>query len=175
MSSEVIDTNVLTIATGVQQGWSRPRIPLSDLRLIQKVHSWVKDFRSDPTRHLVMDGEQTILKEYSGPGNMPDFHHYGREVVSHKFLTGAVKWVLLSYIDNGSERVACLPPEVEPLVHDLGDRKMIAAAAEAETRIVNACDGDWEKEEVRRALAQMGVSVLQLLSDAERSTCRERK
>lgn len=174
MSVEVIDTNVLTIATGLQQGWSRPRIPLSDLKLIQKVHNWVKDFRSDPTRHLVMDGEQTILKEYSGPGNMPAFQHYGREVVAHKYSTGAVEWVLLNYVDHGFERVACLPANVEPLVHDLGDRKMIAAAAAAKTHIVNACDGDWEKDDEQRALAMMGVSVVQILSPVERSACRQR-
>jgi hypothetical protein len=175
MSAEVVDTNVLTIATGLMEGWVHPRIPLSDLRLIKKVHDWVKAFRADPVRHIVMDGEQTILGEYKKPGNMPEFHHYGRGVVHYKYSMNAVSWVQLEYMNNGTERVARLPTEIESLVHDLGDRKMIAAASQAGAPIVNACDGDWEKESERRALEKMRVSVVQILTDDERAQCRERK
>ena len=174
MSNEVIDTNVLTIASAPMAGWVRPRIPLAELALIRKVFEWVKAFRDDDKRHLVMDRGQTILEEYKSRGNMPEFRHYGRQVVQHKFSTGATYWVDLEYWNNGNERVARLPEAVEELVHDLGDRKMIAAAAEAEASICNACDSDWSNPNEQRALGMMGVEVVQILTDDERVHCRER-
>ena len=169
MNSEVVDTNVLTIGSAPMDGWVHPRIPLAERALIQKVFAWVRAFREDASRHLVMDQEQTILKEYKSRGNMPDFGHYGQRVVQHKFSTGAVTWVDLEYWNNANERVARLPMEVEALVHDLGDRKRIAAAAQAP--IVNACDSDWSHPKEQRALERMGVEVVQISSDDEREHC----
>lgn len=63
--AEVVDTNVLVVATGAVLGWTRPRIPTDDREAIQKVHDWVVAFRSDATRYLVMDlPRRTILEEY---------------------------------------------------------------------------------------------------------------
>jgi hypothetical protein len=174
MSSEVIDTNVLTIASAPFAQWVHPRIPLADLRLVQKVLNWVRAFREDSDRHLVMDHGRSILDEYESRGNMPEFLHYGRQVVHHKMTTNSTAWVTLEYRDNGSEKVACLPPEVEALIHDLGDCKMIAAASCADAPIVNACDSDWTNENEQRALDLMGVSVTQILTADERAQCRER-
>lgn len=172
MSPEVVDTNVLTIGSAPLAGWVHPRIPLAEKILVQKVFQWLRAFREDPTRHLVMDDEQTILAEYKSRGNMPEFTLYGRQVVQHKISTGATRWVTLEYWANGDERVARLPAEVETLLHDLGDRKMVAAAAAAKAPIVNACDGDWSHENERRALELMSVRVVQILSDGERADCR---
>lgn len=174
MKPEVIDTNALTIASAPMAGWVHPRIPLAEKVLVQKVFDWISTFREDPNRHLVMDYEQTILDEYKSRGNMPEFNHYGRQVVQHKITTGATCWVTLEYWSNGDERVARLPPEVEALLHDLGDRKMIAAASAAGAPIVNACDSDWTDSNEQRALEMMGVEVVQILSAEERKTCRER-
>lgn len=172
MSSEVIDTNVLTIASAPAAGWVHPRIPLAELALIQRVFKWVKAFREDASRHMVMDRGQTILEEYKSRGNMPEFGHYGRRVVQHKISTGKVTWVDLEYWNNGDERVAKLPEDVEALVHDLGDRKMIGAAAAAQAPIVNACDSDWSDKKEQRALGMMGVEVVQVLTDDERKHCQ---
>ena len=174
MGREVIDTNVLTIATALHAGWGHPRIPLAEIELVRKVFEWVRAFKEDPSRHLVMDQGRTIRKEYASRNNMPDFFHYGLQVVQHKFDTNATCWVDLEYWDNGDERVARLPEEVEPLVHDLGDRKMIAAAAKAGACIVNACDSDWTGEKEQRALKMMGVEVVQILSESERAHCKGR-
>ena len=140
--------------------------------MILKVLKWVKAFRNDPSRQLVMDGEHSILSEYKSRGNMPDFQHFGRQVVHHKFSTNAIRWVALKYWNNGDERVAHLPENVESLLHDLGDRKMVAAAAAAEAPIVNACDSDWTNENEQKALELMGVTVVQILTDEERAACR---
>lgn len=174
MSREVVDTNVLTIASAPMAGWGHPRIPLAELALVQKVFDWVRVFRDDVERQLVMDLGQTIHEEYKSRGNMPEFGHYGRQVVQHKFSTGATHWVELEYWNNGDERVARLRPEVEALVHDLGDRKMIAAAAAAGGPIVNACDSDWTNANEQRALQLMAVELVQVLTDDERSHCRGR-
>jgi len=172
MSPEVLDTNVLTIGSAPLADWVHPRIPLAEKILVQKVFQWLRTFREDPTRHLVMDDEQTILAEYKSRGNMPEFMLYGRQVVQHKISTGATRWVTLAYWANGDERVARLPAEVETLLHDLGDRKMVAAAAAAKAPIVNACDSDWSHENERRALELMSVRVVQILTDEERADCR---
>ncbi|MBU0550833.1 hypothetical protein KKF91_17685 [Myxococcota bacterium] len=173
MSPEVVDTNVLTIASAPAAGWVHPRIPLAELSLILKVLQWVMAFRDDHCRLLVMDVGKTIFEEYSSHSNMPEFLHYGRQVVQHKFSTGAAYWVELEYWNNGSERVARLPTEIEDLVHDLGDRKMIAAASKASAPIVNACDSDWSNLNEQRALQIMHVRLIQVLTAQERAHCRE--
>lgn len=172
MSREVIDTNVLTIASAPAAGWVHPRIPLAELRLIDKVFRWVKAFRDDPTRHIVLDLGGTIDAEYKSPQNMPEFMMYGRQVIAHKFQTCAVHMVELEYWNNGDERVARLPPEIEALIHDLGDRKMIAAACTAGATLVNACDSDWTAPGESEALALLGIELTQILTDDERTHCR---
>lgn len=157
----------------MEQGWTRPRIPLDDLVLIRRVFDWVESFRADEARLLVMDKpEQTILGEYR---SKLETHHYGRKVVQHKFDTGALAIAQLSYTANGAELVAVLPPEVEALLHDLGDRKMVAAAYEAKAPIINATDSDWTEPAVQEALGHLGVTVVQLLTDEERAGCKTRE
>jgi hypothetical protein len=174
MSREVIDTNVLTIASAPSEDWFHPRIPLSELRLVFKVLQWVQAFGAAVGRHLVMDVGGTILEEYGSARNMPDHGMYGRQVVQAKFDRGQVHFVDLTYWNNGFERVAHLPKEVEALVHDLGDRKMLAAAYEASAQLVNACDGDWTEPPVVQALDLLELRLVQVLSDAERVHCRTR-
>lgn len=169
MSAEVIDTNVLTIASAPQAGWVHPRIPLTRPELVLKVLDWVSAFRDDPERRLVLDLAGTLLVEYHD--NMDDFMSYGRQVVQHKIQTSAVRWVDLAYQMNGDERVARLPEEVEALLHDLGDRKIVAAAFEASACLVNACDGDWTEPGPAAALALLGIPLVQILTDDERGDC----
>lgn len=170
-SRKVIDTNVLTVATGAMEGWSRPRIPVDDVRIIQKVYSWVKSFR-ESSDVLVLDCDWTIQKEYRA--NMRSSQMYGRQVVQAKFDRQEVHYVQLEYWDNGNEKVAKLPEEVEALLHDLGDRKMVAVASKAGAVLVNATDSDWSNDAEQQALSQLGIDLEQVLTDAERDKCRER-
>ena len=75
--------------------------------------------------------EQTIRKEYER--NLPK-ESYGRRVMIDKFTTGSIDFVHLTYWSNGEERVAHLPePRLDRNFHDLGDRKLVAAAYQAST------------------------------------------
>lgn len=173
MAGEVIDTNVLTIASAPGEGWVHPRIPLRELHLVLKVLAWVKAFRADDDRKLVMDfPQQTILAEYKSRANMPVSRMYGRQVVQHKFDRGALHPVHLDYLKDGEKLVARLPPEIEALVHDNDDWKMIAAAFEAGAPLVNACDSDWSDVAEQQALALLGIELVQLLTNEERQFCR---
>lgn len=69
--------------------------------------------------------------------------------------------------------MAHLPSEVVDLVHDLGDRKIVAAAFNAAAPIVNAADSDWSDPRVQVALSQLGVTVIQLLTPSELLAIRE--
>jgi len=172
MSGEVIDTNVLVVATAAEQGWKQPRVPTNDQEVIQRVFEWVETFRKNKDRHLVMDfPKRTILKEYKD--NLRH-EHFGRRVVQHNFDTGRMKIVDLTYWSNGDELVADLPKHCVDNFHDLGDRKMVAAAAAANAPIVNATDSDWTETAVISGLDKLGVSIKQLLTEAERRACKER-
>lgn len=173
MPSEVVDTNVLFVASAAQSLDGTPVTPTSDPVVMLTVLQWLRAFRTDSTRTLVMDlPEQTILLEYR---NKLRHDHYGRQVVQHKFDTGALEWVELTYWSNGNERVAHLPDsDLNQHFHDLGDRKIVAAASVASAPIVNATDGDWEEPDVVAGLARLGIEVIQLLSPEQRLACKTR-
>ncbi len=173
MPAEVVDTNVLVLATAAEQGWTSPRVPTDDTAVLAKVFQWASAFRGDASRQLVMDfPRKTILLEYKN--NLPDFQCFGRRVVQHKFDTGALSIVDLDYWMNGNEAVAVLPTDTDRYFHDLGDRKMVAAASKAVAPIVNATDGDWTEPDVVAGLRALGVTVIELLDADERRACRER-
>jgi len=172
MGAEVIDTNVLVLATAMQEGWTRPTIPTDDPVVLRRVYEWVKAFRQDPERHLTVDvPRRMVTVEYRQ--NLRH-EHYGMQVYQHKWDANAVAQVETTYWANGFEWVADLPPEIQELVHDLGDHKMIACAVGASAPIVNAADGDWDEPRVTEALAMLDVCLVQLLTPAERAACKTR-
>lgn len=170
---KVVDTNVLTVATGATLGWTRSRIPVDDIEIVQKVFHWVKSFRNSKHMKLVLDSGGTILEEYSSGRNMPEFRMYGRQVVQHKVDYCDIHYVELNYWNNGFERVAELPVQVKDLLHDLGDHKMLAAAHKAKAALVNATDSDWSSPSESEALQLLDVVVEQILTAEERALCRE--
>lgn len=172
MRSEVIDTNVLRVAS-VLESARVVETPVTDAGVLRRVYEWVKLFREDRNRGLVMDlPERTIQEEYRR--NLPK-ESYGRRVIIDKFTTGSVEFVRLTYWSNGGERVAHLPdPKLDDNFHDLGDRKMVAAAHAAGAPIVNATDGDWTEPLVEAGLRELGIEVIQLLNERERRALRER-
>lgn len=173
MGAEVIDTNVLVLATAAVEGWKCPRIPIDDPEVLKRVYEWLKQFREDSSRLLVMDfPHNEIRAEYR---KKLSHQHYGPRVMQHKFDTGALKVVELDFVDNGIEKVAVVFPQHEVLLHDLGDRKMIMGAFIGGAPIYNATDGDWTEPAVVAALADLEVEVIQLLTAQERAACKERK
>lgn len=169
---KVVDTNVLTVATGATEGWTRPRIPTDDAGIIHKVFQWVAAFRKS-TELLVLDYDWMIQTEYSN--NIPSSNLYGRQVVQDKIDRNQVRYVKLEHWMNGNEKVAELPDDVTALLHDLGDRKMVAAAAAAAAILVNATDSDWSNEAEQEALKRLKIQLEQVLTDEEREQCRERR
>jgi hypothetical protein len=172
MPGEVVDTNVLHLATAETLGWQRPRVPVDDPAVLRRVHDWLTTFRKDEQRLLVMDlPEQTIFREYR---NKLEDSHYGRRVVQAKIDQGAIYYVTLQYWKNGDELVAELPDEVVEFFHDVGDRKIVAAAWYGDAAIVNAADGDWDDAVVAEGLRRLGVRVKQLLDPEERAAISSR-
>lgn len=173
MANEVVDTNVLRIASA-HEFPERIAIPVKDDAVIARVHRWLREFHGDDGRRLVLDApRQTIREEYHN--NLPK-ESYGRRVIVEKFSRNAVEIVGLTYWNNGFEHVADLPdPALDRHFHDLGDRKLVAAAYVADAPIVNASDGDWTEPATAEGLKALGIEVVQLLSEEERRACRERR
>lgn len=170
MRGEVIDTNVLRVASA-QESW-RIETPVTDLGVLRRVYEWVKEFHGDRNRKLVLDLQRTIPEEYYR--NLPK-ESYGRRVISEKFLTTSIEFVQLTYWNNGVERVAHLPdPKLDSNFHDLGDRKLVTAAHQAGAPIVNATDGDWTEPLVEAGLRELGIELIQLLSEQERRALKQR-
>ena len=142
----VVDTNVLIAASAAD-----PVHPSDidatpedqDLRL--KVWNWLNEFSSSRSR-LVLDYENRIFEEYC---NKLGFNDFGRQVVLNKWSTSAVDNVNVSYDSEGD---GIIPEELEPVIHDRADRKMVAAALEANRMFGEGCiafagDTDWHEWE----------------------------
>lgn len=170
MPGEVIDTNVLLVASAHHS--VSIETPVMDRNVVRRVFEWIKSFREDRNRKLVLDLRQTIQEEYYR--NLPK-ESYGRRMVIEKFNTTSVEIVQLTYWRNGAEQVAHLPdPKLDANFHDLGDRKLVAAAHQADAPIVNATDGDWTEPRVEAGLRELGIQVVQLLSEQERRALKQR-
>lgn len=168
----VVDTNVLIAASSVDPVHPRdidatPEEPA--LRL--QVWSWLKAFRESDTR-LVLDLQGKILEEYR---KKLGFNDFGIQVVMHKWSTCAVDDVCLDFDADGH---GVLPVSLEPVVHDLADRKMVAACLEAMSRFASchiafAGDTDWHDWE--NALAEHGVNLLPIIEEWSRHRHAEKK
>lgn len=167
----VVDTNVLIIASAAHPATPKeidttPQDPALQFRVWQ----WLVEFESSPTR-LVLDSAGRIEEEY---GRKLGFNDYGIQVVIHKWSTLAVDNVDVQYDNNGH---AVLQSPLDSVVHDLADRKMVAAALEAmkhygESTIAFAGDTDWHDWE--QALIQAGLSLEPLIEDWSRAKHAEK-
>ncbi|MFN9660932.1 MAG: hypothetical protein ACK6BC_11255 [Cyanobacteriota bacterium] len=168
----VVDTNVLIAASSADPVHPKdidatPQDPALRLR----VWSWLKVFRESEDR-LVLDLQQGILSEYK---NKLGFNDFGIQVVMHKWSTCAVDDVNVMY-DEGGHGV--LPRSLSPVIHDLDDRKMVAACLDAiglyeVCQIAFAGDTDWHDWEA--ALAEHGVNLLPIIEDWSRQRHAEKK
>lgn len=158
MADRVVDTNVLIVATAAEPGAHRgdtdTHVPAVER---QKVLTWMRQFRTDADRSIVLDVQNGIRSEYA---NKLSAEAYGRRVVVEKIQKNQVTWVSVEYDREGA---ALLDPEdLQEAVHDAADRKMVAAylkADPADRAIVNACDTDWLDLQADGTLGRHGIVV----------------
>lgn len=168
----VVDTNVLIAASAADPVHPKdidatPHDPA--LRL--QVWQWLAAFDQSDCR-LVLDEAGEIYKEYN---HKLGFNDYGIQVVMKKWSTAAVDNVHVEYDDQGN---GVLPDVLMPIVHDLADRKIVAAALAAfqqygETPIAFAGDTDWHGWE--DALTQHGVALEPLIEEWSRATFKAKQ
>ena len=173
MGDCIIDTNVLLVASAKD-----PTSPFRNSDHVpaeqqQIVLDWLMEFRKDVQRKLVLDQSFKIWDEYHN--QMTRGQDIGSLVVAEKLQSA--RFVDVDYDKNG---YGCLPQELETVIHDLSDRKFVAAALSDlangdQSKIVNAVDSDWCDWEA--ALVQAGIVVEHLidgLCDDERQSKTKR-
>ncbi len=168
----VVDTNVLIAASaamarrrGVTLLPHHREVSPPDPALQEQVLCWLEGFAASPA-HLVLDVAGLINVEYH---HKLDFHDYGIEVVMAKLYRDEVDRVQVDYDRDGA---GILPQPLDEVVHDLADRKMVAAALLAlclpgSSAIVFAGDTDWHDWESE--LTRTGLILLPLIPDWSRT------
>ena len=174
----LVDTNVLIAASAAMA--RRRGVPLlphhrevspPDPALQEQVLHWLEGFAASPA-HLVLDVAGAINIEYH---HKLDFHDYGIEVVMAKLYRDEVDRVQVDYDRDGA---GILPQPLDEVVHDLADRKMVAAALQAlslpgSSAIVFAGDTDWHDWEAE--LTRTGLTLLPLIPDWSRTRHAEKQ
>lgn len=167
----VVDTNVLIVASAADDGsFFRPdATPVQEADLRDDVLKWLQAFETDPERHVVLDYNWHICGEYQNKLTDQD---YGWLAIMSKQDRGQVEWVDVQ-VDEGG--YGLLEDHHAEVVHDMADRKMVAAALEAQAtgqtcQITVACDTDWIDWEDH--LAGHGLNVEYLLEDWLRTKWR---
>jgi len=143
----------------------------TDPALRLHVWEWLEQFRSSAAR-LVLDTDNRIYEEYT---NKLGFNDFGLQVVMHKWSTAATDDVTVEYDTDGH---GVLPVSLAPVIHDLADRKMVAAALGAAQTIgvapiAFAGDTDWHGWEDQ--LLRHGVELEPLIEEWSRSKFAEKK
>lgn len=138
----VIDTNVLIAASAANPTDPKdidatPDDPAQRMRVWQ----WLSEFQDSPSK-MVLDAANRIYSEYT---NKLGFNDYGIQVVIHKWSTAAVDNVEVEYDVDGH---GILQPPLLDVIHDLADKKMVAAALGSHAKYGEGCvafagDTDW--------------------------------
>lgn len=155
----VVDTNVLIAASAADPMHPKDidaTPPEPELR--KMVWKWLSAFERSES-HLVLDLAGHIYDEYT---RKLGFNDYGIQVVIHKWSTAAVDDVDVEYDNNG---YGVLPAALATVVHDLADRKIVAAALAAyqlfgEGCIAFAGDTDWHDWESALAAHQVQLEPI---------------
>lgn len=168
----VVDTNVLIAASAAMPTTPKeidatPQDP--ELRL--QIWEWLNEFAQSKSTNLVLDTACQILEEYY---NKLGFNDYGIQVVMDKFATAAVDNVEVAYDGDGH---GVLPVNLEGIIHDRADRKMVAAALEAHQILGEGCvafagDTDWHGWEV--SLGTHGILLEPIIEDWSRQKYAEK-
>ncbi len=138
----VVDTNVLIAASAAD-----PVNPAdidatpTDPALRLAVWHWLDAFERSDSR-FVFDTANRIWDEYN---NKLGFTDFGIQVVMSKWSKCAVDSVVVDYDKHGHGE---LPATLTPIIHDLADRKMVAASIASHAEFGEGCvafagDTDW--------------------------------
>ena len=157
LGDHVLDTNVLLVASA-----SDPASPFKDSEHVppaeqRVVLQWLNAFYKDSSRQLVLDEQQTLIREYRKKLTKNDF---GYKVILEKWQTARAR---VHSIELDEAQDARLPEPLQKHVKDRADRKFVAVALKDKGRstIVNACDTDWY--DCEEALLQEGIVLTQLI------------
>lgn len=142
----IVDTNVLIAASSadpVTPADIDATPPEPELRL--EVWRWLSEFQQSDSR-LLLDSDLLIYEEYN---NKLGYNDFGIQVVIHKWSTNAVDNVDVDYDEDGN---GILPLALMRVVHDLADRKMVAASLSSHQKFGEGCiafagDTDWHEWE----------------------------
>ncbi len=168
----IVDTNVL-IAASAGAPYREKDIDATpeDPAVREQVWRWLNEFQQGPSR-MVLDKMSKIFEEY---GKKVGFNDYGIQVVMSKWSTGAVDCVSVDYDNNGH---GVLKKELADVVHDLDDRKMVAAAVASHKVYGEGCvafagDTDWHDWE--DTLDKHDVLLEPIIEDWSRQKHREKQ
>lgn len=173
----VIDTNVLIAASAAMAMRSgRPLLPHhlevtpQDAAQLEKVLDWLFAFAQSESR-LVLDNAGLINVEYH---HKLDFYDYGIQVVMLKLSRDQIDRVNVEYDADGN---GIVPQPLDETVHDLADRKMVAAAIAAlqlpgSSAVAFAGDTDWYDWET--ALLQTGLTLEPIIETWSRAKYAEK-
>jgi hypothetical protein len=138
----VVDTNVLIAASAANPTDPKdidatPADPAQRMRVWQ----WLSEFQFSSSK-MVLDTANGIYSEYT---NKLGFNDYGIQVVMHKWSTAAVDNVEVAYDSEGH---GILQSPLLEVIHDLADKKMVAAALDCLAKYGEGCvafagDTDW--------------------------------
>lgn len=177
MAEWVVDTNVLLVATRAVLG-RPPRklerrgedVPVKETADLQAVYSWLETLRRTPDEVVVIDVPHDLIKgEYA---NKLDKSDYGRMVIAEKLTKGQYRPV---EVERDGDGHALILHDCAGEIFDREDRKMVAAAMEAQAAIANACDTDWCELEQRGSLGRLGVTVHQVIETWCRSEWQRKR
>ncbi len=159
MTDYIIDTNVLLVASAQHPGspFKGSNAPPEQM---QAVLNWLMAFRKNGRLKVVLDPylKHGIWEEYHRKMTGQDI---GLMVVMEKLQFA--RFVDIEFDGNGH---ACLPHDLEKVIHDPADRKFVAVAwtdlsEGEESSIINAVDTDWCVWE--KALKRAGITVTHLI------------
>ena len=145
----VVDTNVLIAASAADPVHPADIVATpTDPALRQAVWKWLDEFERSSCR-LILDYENKIWDEYNKKLGHTDF---GIQVVISKWSKCAVDNVTVVYDELGH---GLLPATLTSVIHDLADRKMVAAALASHLDFGEGCiafAGDTEWHDWEEAL-----------------------
>lgn len=154
MADQLVDTNVLIVASASSdrgEQYGDVSVGPDD---IQRVVDWLSAFGDDPSRKMVLDDHFKIWEEYN---HKLTAQHFGLQVI-HRKMAESLHIVSVEYDEHGHGK---LPLALDKI--DKSDKKFVAAALNdpSNIHIVNACDSDWDEHKV--ALHAHGIVVVELL------------
>lgn len=138
----VVDTNVLIAASAADPDTPKDiDATPADPAQRERVWRWLDAFDSGPSR-MVLDLAGGIFDEYN---KKLGFNDFGIQVVMHKWSTAAVDNVDVAYDEHGH---GILQPPLSTVIHDEADKKIVAAALDAQRLYGEGCiafagDTDW--------------------------------